>query len=515
MARLSGFARRPEEDAVDGMPSVGTGEAKSVEAGLVAADGGGGPNLRRAREVHPSALLLILCTATFMAALDLFIVNVGLQDIGRELGEHSLANLSWILNAYAIVFAALLVPAGRLADRYGNKAVFLIGLVLFSGASLFCALSGDIWLIVGLRCLQAVGAAAITPTSLGLILTAIPAARRAHSIQVWAVSGSLGAAAGPALGGLLVQVSWRWIFLINVPIGVATLIAAGLLAPNVKHGNENRVPDLLGGLLLVIASGALALALVQGPDWGWGSPSILGSFAVSLITAGLFVTRSRRHPAPVIDLGLFRHSIFSWANVSMLLVSVGFAAQLLGLVLWLQRGWSWSPLETGLGIAPGPVMVSVTALGLRRFTVGVRPGLIAALGTLLMGLGGVVMALLLTVEPNYLLGVVPGWLIVGAGVGFAMPTIVRAATADLLPQQTSTGSAVVQMSRQIGSVLGVAGLVVILGSPAGPAHLLDRFGVALWGAGLFALLAALAALRLSPRPAGVAAPAGPASSPAP
>ena len=177
-----------------------------------------------------------------------------------------------MLNAYAIVFSALLVPAGRLGDRYGNKRAFLIGLALFTLGSLGCALSGDLWLIVGLRCLQAVGAAALIPTSLGLILTAMPAERRAHSVRIWAVTGSLGAAAGPAIGGLLVQVSWRWIFLLNVPIGVAAFV--GRRAPGARHCATAPRPGCRicsAGSLLMVAVASLALALVQGPDWGWTS----------------------------------------------------------------------------------------------------------------------------------------------------------------------------------------------------------------------------------------------------
>src|SRR6266849_11040258 len=251
------------------------------------------------------------------------------------------------------------VPAGRLADRYGVKQAFLFGLAVFTLGSLGCALSSDLWVIVGLRCVQALGAAALVPTSLGLILTAIPAERRKHSIQIWAVSGSLGAAAGPALGGLLVQASWRWIFVLNIPIGVIALVAAAILAPNIKHSVERRVPDLWGGLLLTAAIGALTLALVQGSGWGWSSIRILVAFGASVIGLALFVTRSSRHASPIIDLHLFRYQVFAWANVALFLISISFGAQLLGLALWLQQGWGWSAIETGFGIAPGPVMVSV------------------------------------------------------------------------------------------------------------------------------------------------------------
>ena len=461
--------------------------------------------LRRGRdnEAHPSALLAILCAATFMSSLDVFIVNVGLRSIGKDLGSGSLADLSWIITAYAIVFAALLVPAGRLADRYGVKQTFLFGLAVFTLGSLGCALSSELWVIVGLRCVQAVGAAALVPTSLGLILTAIPAERRKHSIQIWAVSGSLGAAAGPALGGLLVQASWRWIFVLNIPIGIAALVAAAILAPNIKHAVERRVPDLWGGLLLIVAIGALALALVQGSGWGWSSIRILVAFGASVIGLALFVTRSSRHAAPIIDLYLFRNPVFAWANVALFLISISFGAQLLGLVLWLQQGWGWSAIETGFGIAPGPVMVSVAAIGLRRYTASIPAGIVAAVGALLMGGGGVLIGFSLGAHSNYAASILPGWLIIGVGAGFVIPTLVAAGTAGLRADQTSTGSAIVQMGRQIGSVLGVAILVVILGSTTASTSNLDHFVHVWWWAGLLAFLSAGASLSVTPRRASV------------
>src|SRR5258708_32962636 len=204
-------------------------------------------------EAHPSALLAILCAATFRGSLDLFIVTVGLRSIGKDRGSGSLADLSWTLTAYGIVFAALLVPAGRLADRYGVKQAFLFGLAVFTLGSLGCALSSDLWVLVGMRCVQAVGAAALVPTSLGLILTAIPAGRRKDSVRIWAASGSLGAAAGPAIGGLLVQASWRWIFVLDHPIRIHAQVAAADLAAKLKHSVDKRIPDLFGGPILIWA----------------------------------------------------------------------------------------------------------------------------------------------------------------------------------------------------------------------------------------------------------------------
>lgn len=353
----------------------------------------------RTEHPRPSALLAVLCVATFMSGLDIFVVNVALRPIGSALGETSLAHLSWVLNAYAILFGALLVPAGRLADRYGVKGTFLFGLAVFTAGSLGDALSGDLWVLVALRCVQAVGAAALVPTSLGLVLTGMPPERVKRSVQIWSIAGSIGAAAGPAVGGLLVEASWRWIFIINVPIGIAAFIAAVVLAPDARHNRETGIPDPLGGALLVVGIGALSLALIQGPDWGWAGLRTLGAFAAALASLALFVLRSLRAKVPVVNLELFGNRNFSWANVANFSLSIGFGIQLLGMVLWLQEGWGWSAVRTGLCIAPGPVMVSVTALGLRRFTSKLPEGLVAVAGALVMALGGLLIGTSVTARP--------------------------------------------------------------------------------------------------------------------
>lgn len=462
----------------------------------------------RAEHPRPSALLAVLCVATFMSGLDIFVVNVALRPIGSALHEASLADLSWVLNAYAILFGALLVPAGRLADRYGVKGMFLFGLAVFTAGSLGSALSGDLWVLVALRCVQAVGAAALVPTSLGLILTGMPAARVRRSIQIWSIAGSIGAAAGPAVGGLLVEASWRWIFIINVPIGIAALIAAVVLAPDARHNHDTGIPDPVGGALLVLGIGALSLALIQGPDWGWTGSRTLGAFAAALASLVLFVLRSRRAKVPVVNLDLFRNRNFSWANVANFSLSIGFGIQLLGLVLWLQEGWGWSAVHTGLCIAPGPVMVSVTALGLRRYTSKLPEGLVAAVGALVMAVGGVLIGTSVTAQPHYATEVLPGWLTIGVGVGLAVPTLITAASARLAPHQTSTGSAIVQMDRQIGSVLGVAVLVVVVGSSQLTAHDLPRFTDSWWCSAGFILLASLTSLALLKREPAAPIPAG-------
>lgn len=456
-------------------------------------------NLTQIRDTYRSALVFTLCVAAFMSTLDLFIVNVGLQSIGSDLGDGSIANLSWILNMYAIVFAALLVPAGRLADHYGNKRVFLLGLAVFVVGSLGCALSGDLVLIIALRALQATGAAALVPTSLGLILTAVPEQRRSLAVRLWTVSGSLGAAAGPALGGLLVHLSWRWIFLVNVPLGLVALAAAAVLAPDVRHRTAQQLPDFAGGLLLIAAIGAFILGLVQGPHWGWLSGQMAGVFILSAFAGAAFVWRSASHRAPVIDLALFASPTFSWANATLVVFHIGFGMALLGAVLMLEDARGWSSLETGLGIAPGPLLVAVVALGLRRYLVRFPDGLVAAGGSLVFALGAVVIAS----TNGYVTGFLPGWMLIGAGVGFTIPTLMASATSELAPDQTATGSAVAQMSRQIGLALGVAVLVAIVGTRAGgPEHF-----IALWHwTALAAFVSAAVALGMGLRRSRVCVP---------
>ncbi|MFB8007267.1 MFS transporter [Nocardia sp. NPDC056000] len=176
-------------------------------------------------------ILLVLCSAAFMAMLDTFIVNVAFTAIGDGFPGSSLADLSWVLNAYTIVYAALLIPAGRLADRYGRKRGFLTGLAVFTVASVACALAPSLWSLIGFRALQAAGAALLTPTSLGLLLTALPVERRATAVKIWATSTSLAAAIGPIIGGALVQLSWQWVFLVNAPVGVIAMVAGSTWCP--------------------------------------------------------------------------------------------------------------------------------------------------------------------------------------------------------------------------------------------------------------------------------------------
>jgi EmrB/QacA subfamily drug resistance transporter len=446
-----------------------------------------------------SQVLPVLSVAAFMASLDLFIVNVAFDDIGRDFSGSSLADLSWILNAYAILYAALLVPLGRLADRYGQKAGFLTGLALFTLGSAACAASPGLGALIAFRGVQAIGAAALTPTSLGLLLNATPPERRVRAVRIWAATGGLAAAAGPVVGGLLVTASWRWVFLVNIPIGVAAFIVALRVLPNPRHDTTAKLPDLLGALLLTISIGALALGLVKAPDWGWTSAPVLGCLAGALTGVGIFWRRSGRHSSPVIEPALLRVRSFSWSNVTAVAFTIAFAAGLLANILWLQEVWHYSALRTGLAIAPGPMMVPLFAAIAQRVAHRVPVGWIAAAGCSLFAAGTLLIQFSLGADVSYVTDALPGWLLTGAGVGLALPTILSQATVDLPPHRAATGSAVVNMSRQIGTVLGVSVLVALLGTPQGYAATHAAFSNARWAVFAAAVIGAVAALRMTPR----------------
>jgi EmrB/QacA subfamily drug resistance transporter len=425
------------------------------------------------RRTRPAVVLAILSAASFLGTLDVWITNVGLDAIGKGVGSHSLSDLSWILNAYAIVFAALLVPGGRLADRYGRKGAFLVGLSVLGIASVGAAFSTDIWMLVGFRVLQAAGAALMTPASLGLVLTTAPAEKVGTYAKIWFTSGALAASVGPVLGGLLVQLSWRWLFLINLPFVVASLAAALVFVPNVRHIRDVRFPDVLGGALLMVGVGAVALGLVQGPSWGWDGGRTIGALALGLVATAAAVLRSARHPAPVIELSLFRNRLFTASNLSALLVAGSFGVFFLSTILWLEGHWGYSAIQTGFAIAPIPVMFATSAAIAESLQVkrGIRPGLIVGVGLVIVAVGILLLAVMIGDHRDYLGDFLPWAIITGFGFGQALPTSISSATVDLPAEDSATGSAIVNMGVQLGTVIGVSVLVAIgVATAAAPLH---------------------------------------------
>jgi EmrB/QacA subfamily drug resistance transporter len=427
------------------------------------------------RSASPNLVLVIVCAGVVLASLDLFIVNVALPSMARSFGQTGLGDLSWVLNAYAIVYASLLVLFGRLADRYRRDRAFLLGVAVFVAASAACAAATSLPMLVAFRILQAAGAALLTPTSLGLILASFPPERRHSAVRAWTAVGGIAASLGPAVGGILVAASWRWVFLVNVPIGLAALVAGWRLLPEVP-GHPVRRPDALSALLITCGVGALTLGLVEGGSWGWGGARTVGVLALAVVALGLFAAHTARHSNPLIDRVLFRVRPFTGASAVAVLFSMAFGAMLLSRVLWAQDVWHWSALTTGLSIMPGPMMVPLFSFLLAgRLIERFGPGLVIAAGSTLFAAGMLWMALAAGLRPDYVGDVLGGLILTGIGVGLTLPTLMASAAGSLPPTSFATGSAVVNMLRQVGLAVGVAVLIAVLGTPDSPAATLSAY----------------------------------------
>lgn len=496
----------PAHSAAAGGVAAGNAAAGGTGHGGAVAHGGA-PPAARSRDAAPGLVLAIVCAGVILASLDLFIVNVALPVIARDFGQDSLGELSWVLNGYAIVYASLLVFFGRLADRHRRNYGFLLGVAIFTAASAACAAAVNVPMLVAFRLVQAAGAALLTPTSLGLVLASYPAERRAGAVRAWTAIGGLAAALGPVAGGLLVTASWRWVFLVNVPVGVAALVVGWRKLPNVP-GHPVRRPDALGAVLVTGGVGALTFGLVQGNTWGWGSPGPVTALAASVVLLGLFAVHCAWASNPMVSPALFRVRTFSGASLAMTMFATAFGAMLLSIVLWEQNVWGWSALKAGLAIAPGPIMVPVFSFLvagrlIRRF----GPAAVVAIGLVAFAAGLAWWARATTLQPDYAGSVLGGMLLTGTGVGLTLPTLMATAAGSLPPHSFATGSAVVNMIRQIGLAVGVAVLVVVLGTPGTPAAALAAFHRGWWVAAAIALAGLLPTLLLlRARPAGAPAP---------
>ncbi len=416
-------------------------------------------------------VLLVVSAAVFLATLDLFIVNIAFPVIRLAFSHSDLATMSWILNGYTVAFAALLAPAGGLADRYGHRLVFLTGVAVFTVGSAACAFAPSIPLLVAFRVLQAVGAALVMPTSLALLLAAFPPARRAMAVSTWAAVGGVAAALGPPLGGLLVQLSWRWVFLVNVPVGVLALVSGARVLRESREAGSG-MPDLVGAVGLAAGVGALAWALVSAPDHGWDGQPVLIGFVVAVIGLLAVVLRSIRHPVPLLDLPSLRLPTLWLSCLAMLLFTTAFGSMLFGNVLFLTGLWHQSVIIAGLSLSPGPLMVVVVSLTIGgRLVARLGPGAVAALGGLLFATGAAIWLWRLGPTPDYVGALLPGQLFTGAGVGLVMPSLSGVVGLVLPPEKWGVGSSMINTARQIGTVLGTAVLVVIYGPTPG----LDAF----------------------------------------
>jgi EmrB/QacA subfamily drug resistance transporter len=413
----------------------------------------------------PWRTFVMISIGVFASLLDLFIVNIAFPDIQRDFAGSSLSELSWVLNGYAVVFAALLVPAGRLADLYGRKRGFVVGMSLFVLASAACAVAPSTPVLIAGRVVQGAGAAILTPSSLAMVLPAFAPERRQAVIAAWAAVGAVGAAAGPPLGGLLVQASWRWVFLVNLPLGAIAIWYAARHVRESRDPQARGLPDLAGTAALMLGIGALTLALVKGREWGWASSGTLTAFAAAAVLTVVAVVRSARHPVPVLELPILRIPSFALAVAAAFAFFAAFGALLLAGVLFLTQVWGHTILRAGAELAPGPLAALVFAALASRL--GPRLGMttIGALGGLLVAAGVLVTATLVDLTPDYASEFLPGQLLTGAGVGLSIPAFTAVAVSAVGPRRIATAIGISSMFRQIGAAVGVAAFVAIVATP--------------------------------------------------
>jgi EmrB/QacA subfamily drug resistance transporter len=439
----------------------------------------------------PGLVLAIVCIGVILAQLDLFIVNVGLPNIAADFQGSSLEDLSWVLNGYAITYAALLVFFGRLAERHRRDRSFLLGIALFTVASAACAAATGVATLVLFRVLQAAGAALMTPTSIGLLLASFPPERRAGAVRTWAAIGGLAAALGPVVGGVLITANWRWIFLVNVPVGLIAIVIGWWKLPSVPGHGVAR-PSPWAALLVTGGIAALTFAIVKVNDWGWQSGRIVLSLTAAGVCLALFVRHCVTSNNPFIDPGLFRVRQFSGAALVMAPFSIAFGAFLFSIAMWEQTVWGWSALKTGLAIAPGPTLVPVTSLLLAGRLIG-------RFGAASVVTGGIVFftsaliyqATIFGSEPDMAAAII-GMIPAGIGVGLMFPTLMGVGASSLPPSSFATGSGVINMIRQAAFAVGVAIFVAVVAAPASRAARVDAFHRGWW------IMAAITLLGLVP-----------------
>ena len=453
------------------------------------------------RAANPWVVLVLICLAQFMVVLDATIVNVALPSIQKDLGL-SEANLQWIINAYTLVFGGFLLLGGRAGDLLGRKRLFLIGLVIFTAASLLNGLAASSGMLVGFRALQGLGAALISPAALSIISTTFAEGKeRARALAVWAAIAVGGSAVGLVLGGALTQsLSWRWIFFVNVPVGVFAFLAALRWVPESKDEHAHKGYDLGGAVTVTGGLMALVYAIVKAETAGWGSATTIGFFVVAFALLAAFVVIELRSAEPLVRLSIFRTRSLTTANLTMFLVASGMFAMFFFNTLYVQRVLGYGPLTAGISFLPftGGIMISAGIASNFAPRIGVRP--VAAVGMALTILGMLVFARM-PVDGSYAADVLPGMILASLGMGAVFMPLTLVATTGLHDEDQGLASGLFNTSQQIGGALGLAILSTIAAGRThgtGSAALVHGFHYAFAGAGCFVaggLVVMLAMLR--------------------
>lgn len=454
------------------------------------------------------ATLMVSSLAVFAVFLDTTVLFVAFPDITASFPDVAPQQLSWVLNGYTIVFAALLIPLGRLADRRGHRQLFLAGSVVFTVASLLCAIAPDPWTLNAARLVQAIGGAALVPSSLALVLRATPRERVPVALAIWGATGAVAGAVGPTLGAALIEAGgWRWVFLINIPVGIVTVVAGRRFLTE-SSDPTTRMPAPLGVVLIVVGSALITLGLVRGEDWGWTSTGVLLSTVAGLAALVAFVLHQRVTAAPTIDLALFGVRNFRWGNLATMVFAIAFTAMFLSSILFLTEVWGWSILKAGFGVAPGPLSVAVLApfMGRLAVRIGQRPLLIT--GGVLYACGGLLRLLMLTGESAYVRDYLPSMVFTGLGVALCLPQLQSVIGQALPPDRLGVGGAVNQALRQFAGTVGVALTVGFVAAATDLDSALRAFDRIWWLLIIGGLATAVCSVPLRTRPVGAPIPVG-------
>lgn len=413
--------------------------------------------------------LMVCAVGVYLVSLDVTVVNIAFPAISRDFSEASRGFLAWALSGYNVAFAAALLTAGRLADRFGRKRIFFLGITVFSLASMACGLAPNAGMLIAARVVQALGGALVLPSSLALVLPEFPPNRRSAAIGVWGAVGGLAAATGPSLGSVIVDsLGWRWVFFINVPLCVAAWVFGRGILRESREANASGWPDLLGALMASGAVGLIVLAIVQGDEWGYASGRTIGAAGAGVALIPLFLLRCSRQQSPVLDLRLLRERYFAVANSASLLFSLGFFAMLFVNVQYLVGVWQYSVVGAGLAMTPGPLFAAATSAPAGRLADRYGHRVVIVPGTVLFAAGMALLSLRIHPDPNYWSVFFPSSILTGIGVGLSISTLGSAANAFLPPTRFAMGSAFSSTCRQIGAALGFAAAVSLLGTPGRP-----------------------------------------------
>lgn len=423
---------------------------------------------------HARQVFIVTSLGIFLAALDLTVTNLAFPAIGKSF-PHSSSALSWILNGYTIAYGSLLVTAGRLADRLGRRRVFFAGLTTFAAGSVLSGLAPSLELLVTGRVVQGVGASAMIPASLGLLLVAAPPERRAVWVALWGAVTAIAAGLGPTLGGVIIQeAGWRWAFLLNLPVAAVALVWGRRILGESSDGGS-RAPDPVGVAFLSAGLGLVALALVEAPNWGWTDVRTLTAAGAAVLAVVAFVYRSWRVANPVVDLRLLGERGFATANVGTSLMAGALFTMLLCQVLFLTGIWHYGLIQAGFAVSPAAVTSSIVSWRSGRIAqrYGFRP--VLTVGALLFAAGALLLAFSLDASPDWWTRWLPGAVLIGVGIGATLPIFSAAAVSSLPPAQFSVGSAVNQTARQMGAILGISIFVAMIGAHPDVARFRDVY----------------------------------------